>query len=41
MAENRLNELAAAFIHKNVVIDANEILDSFVKKHPRRFDFGL
>ena len=41
MAENRLNGFAAAFIHKNVVIDANKILDLFVKKHPRRLNFRL
>ncbi|CAF4319763.1 unnamed protein product, partial [Rotaria sp. Silwood2] len=39
MAENRLNGLAAAFIHKKVEIDANKILDLFIKKHPRRLDF--
>ncbi|CAF4647500.1 unnamed protein product, partial [Rotaria sp. Silwood2] len=32
MAENRLNGLAAAFIHKKAEIDANKILDLFVKK---------
>ncbi|CAF1333668.1 unnamed protein product [Rotaria sordida] len=41
MVEQRLNGLAAAFIHKNVDIDANKILDLFAKKHPRRFDLGL
>lgn len=41
MVENRLNGLAAAFIHKNVDIDANKILELFVKNHPRRLDFGL
>ena len=40
MAENRLNELAAAFIYKNVEIDANKILDLFMKKYPRRLNFG-
>ncbi|CAF4914988.1 unnamed protein product, partial [Rotaria sp. Silwood2] len=39
MAENRLNGLAAAFIHKKVEIDANKILDLFIKKNPRRLDF--
>jgi hypothetical protein len=41
MGENRLNGLAAASIHKSVDIDANKILNLFVKKHPRRLDFGL
>ena len=41
MIEDRLNGLAAAFIHKNVEIDAEKILDLFVEKHQRRFDFGL
>ncbi|CAF1148768.1 unnamed protein product [Rotaria sordida] len=41
MGKNRLNGLAAASIHKSVEIDANKILDLFVKKHPRRLDFGL
>ncbi len=41
MVENRLNGLAAAFIHKNVEIDATKILDLFVQKHQRRLDFGL
>ncbi|CAF3402606.1 unnamed protein product [Rotaria sp. Silwood2] len=41
MIENRLNGLAAAFIHKNVDIDAMKILDLFVQKHPRRLNFGL
>jgi len=41
MVEDRLNGLAAAFIHKNVEIDAKKILDLFVQKHQRRFHFGL
>ncbi|CAF3806215.1 unnamed protein product, partial [Rotaria magnacalcarata] len=43
MGENRLNGLAvaAASIHKSVDIDANKILDLFLKKHPHRLDFGL
>lgn len=41
MIEDRLNGLAAAFIHKSVEIDAEKILDLFVEKHQRRFDFGL
>ncbi len=41
MIEDRLNGLAAAFIHKNVEIDAEKILDLFAQKHQRRFDFGL
>jgi hypothetical protein len=41
MIEERLNGLAAAFIHKNTEIDAKTILDLFVQKHQRRFDFGL
>ncbi|CAF3876277.1 unnamed protein product, partial [Rotaria magnacalcarata] len=41
MIEDRLNGLAATFIHKNVEIDAKKILDLFVQKHQRRFDFGL
>jgi hypothetical protein len=41
VVEDRLNGLAAAFIHKNVEIDAKKVLDLFVQKHQRRFDFGL
>ena len=41
IVESRLNGLAATFIHKNVKIDAKKILDLFVQKHQRRFDFGL
>ena len=41
MVENLLNILAAIFIHKNVEIDAKKILDLFVQKHQRRFDFEL
>jgi len=41
MVESRLNGLAAAFIHKNVNINASKILDLFVQKHRRRLDFGL
>ncbi len=41
MGENRLNGLAAASIHKSVDIDDNKNLNLFVKKHPRRLDFGL
>ncbi|CAF2888156.1 unnamed protein product [Rotaria sp. Silwood2] len=40
MIENRLNGLAAAFIHKNVDIDAMRILDLFVQKHPRHLNFS-
>ncbi len=41
MVEDRLNELAAAFIHKYVEIDAKKVLDLFLQKHQRRFNFGL
>jgi hypothetical protein len=41
MVENRLNGLAAAFIHKNVDINAMKILQLFVQKHQQRLDFGL
>jgi hAT family C-terminal dimerisation region len=41
MTENRLNGLAAAFIHKDVSIDPVKILELYVQKHKRRFDFGL
>ncbi|CAF3245606.1 unnamed protein product [Rotaria sp. Silwood2] len=37
MVEQRLNGLAAAFIHKNVEIDANKILDLFAKKASTAF----
>lgn len=40
MTENRLNGLAAAFIHKKVDIEPEEILSKFVLRHPRRLDFG-
>jgi hypothetical protein len=41
MAEERLNGLAVAFIHKNVEIDAKKVPGLFVQKHQRRFDFRL
>jgi hypothetical protein len=41
MVEDRLNGLAAAFVHKNVEVDAKKTLDLFVQKHQRRLDFGL
>jgi hypothetical protein len=41
MVENRLNGLVTTFIHKNMEIDATKILDLFVEKHQRRFNFGL
>ena len=41
MVEDRLNGLAAAFIHTNEEINAENILNLFVEKHQRRFDFGL
>ncbi|CAF2160173.1 unnamed protein product [Rotaria magnacalcarata] len=41
MVEDRLNGLAVAFIHKNVEINPHKILDLFVQRNQRRFDFGL
>ena len=41
MVENRLNGLAAAFMHKRVSIDPVKILELYMQKHKRRFDFGL
>ncbi|CAM4847277.1 unnamed protein product [Rotaria magnacalcarata] len=41
MVENRLNGLAVAFMHKNVEINPHKILDLFVQRKQRRFDFGL
>lgn len=40
MAENRLNGLAAAFIHKKIDLEPDDILSKFILKHPRRLDFG-
>ena len=41
MTEKRLNGLAAAFIHKDVPINPTKILECYVQKNKRRFDFGL
>ena len=40
MVENHLNGLAAAFIHKHVSIDPMKILELYMQKYKRRFDFG-
>ncbi|CAF1115558.1 unnamed protein product [Didymodactylos carnosus] len=41
MKEGRLNGLAAAYIHKDIDIDPQEILTCYIQKHSRRLDFGF
>ncbi|CAF5165107.1 unnamed protein product, partial [Rotaria magnacalcarata] len=40
MKQNRLNGLAMAYIHKDINIDADEILKIYCQKYNRRLDFG-
>ncbi|CAM4768899.1 unnamed protein product [Rotaria magnacalcarata] len=41
MKQNRLNGLAMAYIHKDINIDADEILKIYCQKYNRRLDFGM
>ena len=41
IVESRLNSFTAAFILKNVEINAKKIPDLFVQRNQRRFDFRL
>ena len=36
MAEEKLNELAALSVHRNINITENEIMDKFARMHLRR-----
>ena len=38
MSQNRLNELAAMYIHKEINLDIDTVLDKFARKHPRRLE---
>ena len=40
MVEKLPTELAAAFIHKRIAIDAMKIFELYMQKCKRRFDFG-
>ena len=41
MKQNRLNGLAAAYIHKDLDLNPDEILKLYVQMYNRRLDFGL
>jgi hypothetical protein len=41
MKQDRLNELAAAYIHKDLDINPDEILKLYTQMNSRRFDFGV
>ena len=41
MKQNRLNGLAAAYIHKDLDINPDEILKLYTQMHHRRLDFGV
>lgn len=36
MGEERLNALLLLFIHRDIPVDVDEVVDIFAKKHPRR-----
>ena len=41
MQQSRLNGLAAAYIHKDIDINPDQILNLYVKMYNRRLDFGV
>ena len=41
MKQNRLNGLTAAYIHKDVDINPDEILKFYTQMSSRRFDFSV
>ncbi len=41
MKQNRLNELAAAYIDKDLDINPDEILKFYTQTNYRRVDFGV
>jgi hypothetical protein len=41
MKQNRLNGFAAAYIHKDLDINPDEILKFYTQTNCRRFDFGV
>jgi hypothetical protein len=41
MKQNRLNGFAAAYIHKDLDINPDEILKLYTQMNSRRFDFGV
>jgi hypothetical protein len=41
MKQNRLNGLAAAYIHKDLDINPDEILKLYTQMNSRHFDFGV
>jgi hypothetical protein len=41
MKQNRLNGLAAAYIHEDLNINPDEILELYTKMYNRRLDFGI
>ena len=38
MCQNRLNGLAAMYIHKEINLDIDTVLDKFARKHPMRLE---
>jgi hypothetical protein len=41
MKQNKLNGLTAAYIHKDLDINPDEILKLYRKMNSHRFDFGV
>ncbi len=41
MKQNRLNGLAAAYIHKDLDINPDETVKLYTQMHHRRLDFGV
>ncbi len=41
MKQNRLNGVAATYIHKDLDINPDEILKLYTQMNFRRFDFGV
>jgi hypothetical protein len=41
MKQNRLNGFAAAYIHKDLDINPDEILKLYIQMNSRRFDFSV
>ena len=40
MGEGRLNALMLLYVHKDIELDYNKIIDRYAKKYPRRMRFS-
>ena len=40
MGEGRLNALMLLYVHKDIILDYNRIIDRYAKKYPRRMRFS-